>query len=228
LFGGEDSSSVANIPSDITLTNSTLTKNLAWLGKGYNVKNALELKSCKRVTVANCILERSWNDAQTGFLVVLTVRNQSGTAPWSTIEDVEMHHNIIRDGCAAFQILAADDRPAPFTSQRMKRVNIHDNTITAIDPWPSSGDDRLILILDGPEDLSIVNNTFAGQHVGSVVYLDGPTRCKNLTITGNRFPLSSYQVFGTEDQQANLGVNQPQALFDHFAPGGVLSGNSEA
>jgi hypothetical protein len=234
LLGGADSSSAAHVPSDIAITNCTLSKKLAWRTLSVNVKNGLEIKSAKRVTVLNCLIENAWAAAQTGFLIVLTPRNQDGTAPWSTVEDVEIAHNTLTGGCAAFQILGIDDAQI---SQRMARVSIHDNTVTDLDPvaWGSidgpdamSGDNRMILILNGPDALSIVNNTFAANGLGSVIYFDGPAKCTGLKVTGNRFPQSSYGIFGTEGQSVCPGVNQPHPLFTHFAPDGVLTGNTEA
>ena len=70
------------------------------------------------------IFENNWLAAQGGWAIQFTVRNQDGTAPWSTIEDVTFQKNLVRHSGSGVNILAADD---PNPSQTMKRVLIRDN-----------------------------------------------------------------------------------------------------
>jgi hypothetical protein len=78
MFGGADSQSAERIPADITVTGNTFTKNPAWKAvKGtYVVKNLLELKAAKRVTVHDNIFDGSWTDAQTGYALSIKSVNQ--------------------------------------------------------------------------------------------------------------------------------------------------------
>ena len=39
------------------------------------------------------VFERNWTDAQNGFAILMTVRNQDGGAPWSVVEDVTFSRN---------------------------------------------------------------------------------------------------------------------------------------
>src|SRR5436309_10395096 len=124
MFGGADPSIVNLVPADIEIRGNHFFKPTAWRGVWAAVKNLFELKNARRVLVEGNILENNWLAAQNGFGVLFTVRNQDGTAPWSTIEDVTFQNNIVRHSGSGLNILAADD---PNPSQTMKRVLIRDN-----------------------------------------------------------------------------------------------------
>ena len=70
-------------------------------GTAWIVKNLLELKNARRVLIQGNRFERNWADGQQGFAIVLTPRNQDGTAPWSVVEDVSFVDNELRDIGAA-------------------------------------------------------------------------------------------------------------------------------
>lgn len=133
LFGGADSASADRIPSDILIADNHLTKAVAWQGQAKVVKNLLELKCARRVTIRHNLLENCWTDAQTGFAVLFTVRNQDGRAPWSTIEDVLFDGNTIRNSENGINISGTDDeRP----SAQARGLVIRDNLIVVRD-WLS-------------------------------------------------------------------------------------------
>ena len=100
LFGGADPAIPNLVPSNITISGNYVTKQLAWRGSKWEIKNALELKSAAHVVISGNTLENSWVGGQTGALVLFTVRNQDGTAPWSTIADVTLSSNVIRHGAS--------------------------------------------------------------------------------------------------------------------------------
>ena len=50
-------------------------------GIPWTVKNLFELKNAQRVLVDGNLMENNWGQAQNGFSVLFTVRNQGGTAP---------------------------------------------------------------------------------------------------------------------------------------------------
>jgi hypothetical protein len=104
LFGGADSASVSFIPSDIEFRHNYVAKPLSWkvghptyAGIHWAIKNLIEFKSAQRVLVDGNIFEHSWTDGQQGWCLVLTPRNQEGTAPWSVVQDVTFSNNICRD-----------------------------------------------------------------------------------------------------------------------------------
>src|SRR5205823_4255769 len=93
MFGGGDPAIHDLVPSDIEIRHNYFFKPLSWrkgdpsyAGTQWSIKNLFELKNARRVLVEGNILENIWLADQAGFALQLTVRNQYGRAPWSTIE----------------------------------------------------------------------------------------------------------------------------------------------
>lgn len=126
LFGGASSKSVARIPSDILVEGNILTKRWDWKGKPRAVKNLFELKAARRVVIRGNLLEHNWTDAQAGYAVLFTARNDEGTAPWSVVEDVLFEQNRVRDSEHGVNILGYDSY---HESGRTTRVTLRDNLI---------------------------------------------------------------------------------------------------
>src|SRR5205807_148082 len=96
MFGGVDPSITNLVPSDIEIRQNYIFKQPSWRGASWSVKNLLELKNAQRVLIDGNLLENNWANAQNGFGVLFTVRNQAGTAPWSTVRDVTFRNTIVR------------------------------------------------------------------------------------------------------------------------------------
>lgn len=98
MFGGVDPGPQAIalygkvVPSDITIRRSSLWKSGTTLAGGWVCKNIFEIKNGQRVLVEDCELRDF-----PGVAVVLTVRNQDGTAPWSACRDVLIHRCKVRN-----------------------------------------------------------------------------------------------------------------------------------
>ena len=88
MFGGNDPSIPNLVPSNITIRRNLISKPLAWRSQTWTVKNLVELKNARSVTVEGNTIENNWAAGQTGYAVVLTPRNQDGGAPWSVVRDV--------------------------------------------------------------------------------------------------------------------------------------------
>ncbi len=171
MFGGADPSIVNLVPSDIEIRRNYFHKPTSWRGVWADVKNLFELKNARRVLVEGNIFENTWLAAQDGYAILFTVRNQDGTAPWSTIEDVTFQKNIIRHAGTALDILTADD---PNVSQNMKRVLIRDNLFDDISAVRWGGFGRFISFLGyagGAVDVVIEHNTAFYEE--DIVYVDG-------------------------------------------------------
>lgn len=98
MFGGADPTIAGLSPSDITVTRNYLTKQLAYKGKGYAVKNLLELKHAKRVRIDGNVIENSWADAQIGWAVIMqSATDRPDLAPQTETRDVTMRYNWIRN-----------------------------------------------------------------------------------------------------------------------------------
>jgi hypothetical protein len=128
LFGGANSSSPENIPSDIWIANNDCTKREAWRkpGTGFNVKNLGELKSARRVVILNNRFSGNWTDGQSGAGFLITVRNDEGQSPWSVIEDVRFEGNTLEDTERGINILGRDSYQP---SGRTTRIIVRNNTV---------------------------------------------------------------------------------------------------
>lgn len=193
MFGGADPSIVGLVPSDIEIRQNHFYKPLAWRGVWAAVKNLFELKNARRVLVEGNVLEYAWLAGQAGFAVQLTVRNQDGTAPWSTIEDVTFVNNLIRHAGSGINVLGSDD---PQLSQSMARVLIRDNVFDDIDGTTWGGAGRLFQILDyrrGTTDIAIEHNT--AFQSGSVIYTEAVEH-NGFVYRDNLTPRGDYGVIG--------------------------------
>lgn len=215
LFGGSDAP-IDRQPADIVVRNSSLSKYPSWRDAGIAVKNVFELKNARRVLVDNCSFQYCWGGGQTGYLIVLTPRNQGGAAPWSTVEDVTIQNCRGRYAAAAISMLGQDN---VHPSGTMRRVTVRDCQFADIDPQAWGGSDKLIQIGDGPEDVTIDGCTFAGANIGSQVYFYGQRKAMRLKVTNNTWPPSLYGVFG---ESASVGK-----AWGQFVTDGELANNKE-
>jgi hypothetical protein len=129
MFGGADPSIDGLVPADIVVKRNHFAKPLQWretpgAKATWTVKNLFELKNARRVLVDGNLLEYNWPAAQNGFAVLLTVRNQSGGAPWSVVEDVTFSNNVVRHVGAGVNILGSDDI---HPSRQTRRIAITNN-----------------------------------------------------------------------------------------------------
>ena len=214
MFGGGDPDVKNLIPSDIEIRGNHFTKPVAWRnGNPWTVKNLFELKNARRVLVDNNVFENNWLDAQNGFAVLFTPRNQDGGSPWSMVRDVTFTRNIVRHTSSAVNILGTDDL---HPSLPTKRITIRDNIFDDVDGGKWGGSGRLFQLLDGPADVVIEHNT--AFQTGDVLIGEGdPTR--GLIFRNNLVPHNQYGVGGS-----NTFGNPPQALATYF-PGVLFSRN---
>jgi hypothetical protein len=168
LIGGAKPSIDGLVPSDIVIRWNTFSRPIEWRSQNYATKNQLELKNARRVTITGNLIENNWPQGQAGFIVVFTIRANSDTAPWTTIEDVLFQDNIVRHSAQAFNILGHD---TPQASQTMDRVTIRNNLIYDIDRWVWGGSGQIMNIDGGPRNLHIERNTMLSN--GNIINLSG-------------------------------------------------------
>jgi hypothetical protein len=225
LLGGADSDSAATMPHDITIQKNLITANPLWQGQAIGVKTRLEFKACRNVVVQDNDVEYCWLQGQVGYLLTLNVRNQDGTAPWSTIANVIITGNRFKHGCAAISLLGHDD--APHLSGTMSTVTISDNDWSDLDPVKyGGGTDKLIQMLQPTMGVTIHHNTFAMASVGSQLYFDGPpSMASGFVVTDNTWPASTYGIFGSAGTQTHDNTPAPGSSWAYFTQLGTLSGN---
>ncbi len=102
MFGGSDPRIPNLIPSNIEIRGNYVAKPLSWkvghptyAGFHWTVKNLFELKNAKNVVLDGNVFENNWVDGQSGVGILLTVRNQDCSAPWSTVQNVTFTNNTV-------------------------------------------------------------------------------------------------------------------------------------
>ena len=166
------------------------------------------------------LMEHSWRQAQSGYAILLTPRNQDGRAPWVTVEDITIRRNIVRHAGAGLQITGKDTNP----SGQTKRVKIADNLFYDIDAERWGGNGTFALIGSGPSDITFEHNTVIQS--GNILMADGGTRdapdqAARVVFRDNLVRHNTYGVHGTDRA---VGMDTLDAYF----PGILFSTNAIA
>ena len=221
MFGGEDPWLEGLVPSDIEIRNNDIARPWSWWhlhpdydGRGWTIKNLLELKNARRVLIQGNRFARNWAHGQQGFSIVLTPRNQEGTAPWSRVEDVTFIDNELHDIDSGVNIAAFDDRNPNVT---LARVLIRNNLFAGVGMTPGTG--RAFQLLGGPPDVTIEDNTVVhGAWPNTFVMFDEQPPAPGLVIRNNILSYGLYGMYGN-------GVGSGTAALERFAPGAIFDGN---
>jgi hypothetical protein len=219
LFGGGDPSILNLVPSDIEIRRNHFTKPLSWkvdeasyAGTPWTVKNLLELKNARRVLVEGNVFEHNWVQAQNGFAILFTVRNQDGRAPWSVVEDVQFTSNVVRHTAGGFNILGEDDI---HPSQRTKRIRIENNLFAHVGDARWGGQGTLFQLLRGARDVVIEHNT--ALQAGTLILVEG-SPLQSFAYRHNIALGGGYGVVGT-------GTAPGLPTLRRFFPGALVEGN---
>ncbi|MGH9932742.1 MAG: hypothetical protein ACREA9_26360 [Pyrinomonadaceae bacterium] len=209
LIGGADPAVPGLVPSDIEIRRNYLRKPREWNGRA-TIKGTFELKNAKRVVIEGNLIESEILTTA----IVLTVRNQSGKAPWSTIEDVEIKNNVVRHASTGINILGSDNE---HRSQEAKRIRIVNNLLVDI---VTDKPDNIPYFLqtNGGQQITVAHNTV--QQAGNVITAYGaPTG--SFIFRDNIAQFNHYGIVclttGSECGRNNI--------FCNCFPGGVFTGN---
>ena len=214
MFGGEDPSIPNLVPSDIEIRGNHFAKPLSWKagepgyqGTPWTVKNILELKNAARVLISGNLLEYNWPQAQNGYAILFTVRDQDGTAPWSVVEDVSFLDNVVRHVAAGLNILGYDDNQP---SQQTQRILIRNNLFYDVGgEWGGGG---LFQLVDGALEVAIQHNT--ALQTGTPVLADGRPDA-GFVYADNIAPHNAYGIIGS-------GTGIGLATLASYFPGGAV------
>jgi len=170
------------------------------------------------------VMEFNWGGAQTGFAVVLTPRNSSGSNPWNVVEDVEITSNVISHTASAFNLLGHDDTDP---SGQLARIVIRNNLVFDVSTsWNGAG---IFAQIGGePRDITFDHNTVL--HDGNItsfysgVYTNangvrvtaGPV--VGFVFTNNLLKHNTYGIFGSGQSAGNATLN-------YYAPGAIVQRN---
>ena len=222
MFGGAHINLYGAVPSDILVEDNTLTKNPAWRGTAWTVKNLFELKNARRVVIRRNVLQFNWEAGQPGFAVVLTPRNSSGATPWAVVEDIHFSNNIVAHVSSVFNILGHDDTAR---SGQLARVLIKDNLFYDVDSDTWGGSGLLAQIGGEPAVITFDHNTV--MHSGNVItFYSGSYIAANgvrvtagpilgFKFTNNLMKHNTYGIFGSGQAYGSGTLNYytPNAEF---------------
>jgi hypothetical protein len=212
MFGGADATVPGLTPSDIVVRGNHLAKPVAWRGRPWSVKNLFELKHARRVLVEGNLFERNWPQAQNGFSILFTVRNQDGQNPWATVEDVRFVHNVVRSVAAGINILGKDDN---HPSQEAKRILIENNVFYDVGTKPWGGNGALVQILATTQHVIVQRNT--ALQTGAIVFAEGD---------GHRgFAFRDNVVLANDLGIAGTGTGPGRGTLERYFPAAVVTGN---
>jgi hypothetical protein len=189
MFGGATVQIPGLIPSDIEIRHNHFFKPLTWRvgdpsygGVHWSVKNHLELKNARRVVVDGNLFENCWGDAQTGFAVVLTPRQD----PLATVEDVAFTNNLIRNAGGGVNLLGVDNYAPRPGSPRQHNITIRNNLFEQIGTEP-------LFQINGVVELTIDHNTCF--HKGNIITAYGDPSPR-FVFTNNIVEQNQYGIIG--------------------------------
>jgi hypothetical protein len=191
IFGGADPSIPNAVLSDIEIRCNQFFKPLSWMQEEWDIKNLLEFKNAQRALVEGNRFENNWPNAQNGFSLLLTPRNQNGTAPWSVVQDITIRHNTFVNIAQGINMSGFD---APNVSQRTSRILIQNNVLTLAKIGQGS-DGRLFQVLNGPTDVTFDHNT--GMAIVAYVVSDGSPRTDQFALKNNLVSKGVYGFIGS-------------------------------
>jgi hypothetical protein len=218
ILGGSDPPIHGLIAEDVVFRRNHLAKPAAWRSEKWQVKNLFELKNARRVLVEGNLMEFVWQEAQVGYAILLTPRNQDGNAPWVTVEDVTIRKNLVRHAGGAIQIIGEDSN---HPSGSTRRVRIVDNLFYDISAPIWGGTGAFALIGEGPSDIAIEHNTISQS--GNIIMAYGGTKQDPKQITGFVFRdnLVRHNQYGVHGSDRAIGSDTLEGFF----PGAIFESN---
>jgi hypothetical protein len=225
LFGGVDPAIPNLVPSDVEIRTNYLFKPRSWqagspsyAGIGWSVKNLLELKNAQRVLIDGNLLENNWANAQNGYGVLFTVRNQDGTAPWSTVRDVTFTNNTLRHSGGGVNLLGTDYL---HPSQPTQRILIQNNLFDDISSTTWNGTGTFLQILDGGSDVVVDHNTvLQSGNMITATYSSALVPAASFVFTNNIVSYNQYGIFG------DYGIGLGMPAINAYLPGSSFARNA--
>jgi Right handed beta helix region len=217
LFGGAVPAIDQLVPADIVIRRNHIVRPVSWRGGTWIVKNLLELKNARNVQIVGNVIENNWEDDQSGFAILFTVRAH-GAAPWTTIEHVRFENNIVRHSGSAINVLGYD---TSYPTRQLRDLIIRNNLFTDINGGTWGGTGVFLQIGDEPADVHVEHNTV--MHTGHVVSAYGGTPTAPRKATGFRFVSNvvKHNAFGIYGD--GVGTGNPGIAA--YLPGSVIVGN---
>ena len=211
LFGGSDPSIPNLVPANITLRRNLITKQTKWMTESWTVKNLVEFKNAEHVMVEGNTIQNNWAAGQQGYSILMTPRNQSGTAPWTIVKDVTVQNNVIRHMAAAFNILGYDNLATSLQTQDIViRNNLVYDVTTAWQTPNHPAPARFAIIGGGPKNITIDHNTVDNNGSSTIFFYGGyapsGVAMPGMEITNNLLRDNAYAIYGDKYGEGSVGL----------------------
>jgi Carbohydrate binding module (family 6) len=201
MFGGGDPSIYGLVPGDITIRRNLITKPMEWRSQAWTVKNLIELKNAERVLIDGNVIENNWAAGQSGAAVLMSPRNQEGTAPWSAVRHIVVQNNVIRHVGSGFNIAGYDDNNV---SQQTEDILIRNNLMYDVSAAYGAPDNpapaMFAMIGAGPKTVRLDHNTVNNDGGSTIVLYGGYSPTGPLmwgfAFTNNLLRHNTYGLFG--------------------------------
>lgn len=181
-------------------------------GQAWTVKNLIELKNAQRVAIDGNLIENNWAAAQQGAAIVLTPRNQNGTAPWTIVQQVQFTNNLVRHVASVFNVLGQDDLNL---SRMTNGITIRNNLFLDVSR-ASYGGTGALLLTNGGDGITIDHNTVFTDGT-SDVFADGAS-VLGLSLTNNIVPDNIWAIKGS-------GTAAGTSTIAKYYPGSIVRRN---
>lgn len=216
LLGGSDPAIPGLVTQNVTFRYNYLSKPMAWRGEGWQVKNLFELKNARHVLVEYNVFENNWDNAQPGYAILFTPRNQDGGCPWCVVEDITFQYNIVRNSPSGINLSGYD---YPNRTAQTNNVRIRQNLFYGL-TQALGGAGWFMLIGDGPRDIVVDHNTvdFDGT---TALYAYGGTAAAPAVISG-------FQFTNNAVRHNQYGINGANFSWGNSTIAGYFSGGSVA
>jgi len=183
------------------------------IGTVWTVKNLLELKNARRVVVDHNVMENNWAQAQTGYAILFTPRNQYGTCTWCIVEDVTFEYNVVRHIGGGVSLTGYDDE---HISQQANNIRIRNNEFSDYSKgWGGTG--YFLAIANTPRDITVDHNTLISGNGAGVVLASG-TPISGFVFTNNVAKHDAYGILGNAKGYGNTAIA-------YYFPDGVITRN---
>jgi hypothetical protein len=194
LFGGADSLAANLVPADIEISNNYFFKPLSLMSSKFPMKNLLEFKAAQRVLVTGNTFENNPAQAQVGFAILITPRNQGGNAPWSVTSDIAISGNTLVNVGSGINVMGRDVQP----TQPTERILINNNLIGVT--GLNGADGRVFQFFKGGSDYTIDHNTVISAPVvpnsDIAMVQSASPKVTNFVFTNNLITRTRWGFFG--------------------------------
>jgi hypothetical protein len=211
MVGGAEASIAGMIPSDIQITGNLMSRPVAWRSESVVVKNVMELKTGRRVTITGNILENTWTGAQSGYAVNI----KPGTEHVRTLavtSGVLFANNIVRHATGGVIITGTN-----YLGGKVSNVTIRNNLFDDLGPnWGFRH--SLFTIYSGVSGAIVENNTATPTALLNTVVLSDLAPSTGLVFRANVVPRGNRGVLGS-------GVGEGTKALTAYYPGSVYTNN---